>query len=87
MIQHHTAWHQCPYCNELHDGATEISTTGELPDDGSFSVCLGCSKVAIFDASVPSRVRLPTDAEAAEIAVDTNIRRAILLTQLARGER
>lgn len=68
-------WH-CPFCGYACDTASP-ARGHEQPCTGSVSICLRCAEVAVFIVNAYGiRLRVPTDAEAAQLTLDAGILRA-----------
>ena len=50
----------CPYCGKG-DGHCERSSASDMPDPGSFGLCINCTEVSIWGADM--RLRHPTEQE------------------------
>lgn len=72
----------CPACGEPNDGHYRTTNHGGAPDPGSASVCAYCLTVGIFGEE---GIRLPTRAEAAELAVDAEVQRAVRISRMWRS--
>ena len=81
------AWHRCPGCGELHDGATHFDGPAEDPSDGAAFICFDCGCLGIFDSAVEGGVRLPTGAETAEYRAEQNVRLALAAVSELRRRR
>jgi hypothetical protein len=63
----------CPVCRASHDGMA--STMGERePQDGDVNVCIMCKGISVYDSSVPTKLRFPTDEELAVFNADPRLR-------------
>lgn len=73
---------RCPWCGHRHELATAVTTKEERrtlteePTPGvndSFSFCMGCGEVAVFDLTLPGKLRFPTMEEATLALTDRRI--------------
>ena len=74
----------CPFCNHKLDGCSQVNGNN-LPDPGSYSVCIKCGNVSVFDDDLCLRKPLPE--EEAEIQKNPNVlvaQRAIFEMHVAR---
>jgi hypothetical protein len=52
----------CPICRAHHDGmANAMDERG--PQNGDVNVCIVCKGISVYDTSVPTKLRFPTDEE------------------------
>lgn len=58
--------HACPFCDRDNNASAGMNTDAP-PKPGDASICLGCGNVGII-ASHDGKVRLPTEAEADQLA-------------------
>jgi hypothetical protein len=72
----------CPACGEPNDGHYRTTDHGGAPNPGSASVCAYCLTVGIF---AEDGIRLPTRTEAAELAVDAEVQRAVAISRMWRS--
>lgn len=52
----------CPQCLAHHEAAANTSGGG-MPTDGDVTVCIVCRGIAVYDFSLPGKLRFPTDEE------------------------
>jgi hypothetical protein len=74
------AWHRCPGCGTLMDGATHIDGPPIDPDDGDPMICAYCGCLGVWDSTVEGSVRLPTGDEDTDMRADENVALALDVT-------
>jgi len=77
MMEHALATHcwNCGYeCNH-HSAPGDDHAP---PSDGDISVCINCGKLAIFDASMPDKVRRPSPSESIELHQDPEVHQMLI---------
>lgn len=73
----------CPQCRAVCEGMANTETT-DPPKDGDVNVCIFCKGLSVYDDSVPTKLRFPTDEELAMYAKDPRfeaIRAAMVLVE------
>lgn len=69
---------KCPGCGAEMDGHLACREGQSGPDDGSVSICVECSTIAIYtEVSGRLVLRYPTDEEMKSILADPHVTRAI----------
>lgn len=71
----------CPCCGRTHDAATNALDNHKLPIPGDITVCIDCAAISIFDDQLVRR--LPTAAEAGQLATDHRLARVQQHVRLA----
>lgn len=71
---------KCPMCEMSFKGETCVTGDDAAPEDGDCSVCGHCGTIFLYDAGRP---RLPTEAEADDLARDTNTMNTLSRMQAA----
>ncbi len=64
----------CPFCGKAIDSLADMKDHGNAPRDGNAIICLNCTGVGILEGG---HVRIPTEAEHAELDADPNVREHI----------
>ena len=65
----------CPFCSRCNELASPAS--GELePEDGDFTLCIGCGEWSVFDSRWSSGTRKPTFAEYQQIVANPMMSKA-----------
>ena len=78
MISHAIPATNCPYCGYPVDYATGLSHDQFIkPGEGAASICIKCSKVAMYTAEL--RLRKPTAEESIRITMNPVILQAQIL--------
>jgi len=62
----------CPQCGAHHE-AMANTVNNDAPSNGDVNLCVVCKGISIFDDSVPTKLRYPTDDELTEINKDPRI--------------
>lgn len=62
----------CPHCGAENDAFTPVTDPDSYPEEGDVSLCFSCAELAIFTGH-GLEVRLPSDAELAELNADKRI--------------
>jgi hypothetical protein len=62
----------CPVCRAVHNGMANF-TDDRHPADGAVNLCIYCGGISIYDGSVPTKLRFPTDHELRSIEADEDI--------------
>jgi hypothetical protein len=81
---HKTKENFCPFCNHQLDGCSQVNGNN-FPDPGSYSVCIQCGNVSVFDDDLS--LRKPHAEEESEIQKNPNVleaQRAIFEIHVAR---
>ena len=77
MLEHHDVKVVCPWCASFHDCATEVSIEPGAPENGSYNVCIKCSRISVYDTEVPGGLRLPSPEELESALQDTEVCKAL----------
>jgi hypothetical protein len=62
----------CPICRAVHDGMASAMGEHE-PKDGDVNICIMCKGLSVYDSSVPTKLRFPTDEELAVFSADPRL--------------
>ena len=62
----------CPQCMAQHNQMTDV-IGNDRPSDGAVNICVVCHGISIYDSSVPTLLRFPTDEELAVIVKNPKI--------------
>jgi hypothetical protein len=70
----------CPFCGFNNELATMVDGNSK-PENGDLSICFQCVRVSVFDDTLVTGVRKPTQSEQIEIALDNNVLNAVRTLQ------
>lgn len=65
----------CPQCRAVHDGMANIESVAG-PEDGDVNLCIVCRGISVYDSTVPTKLRFPTDEELDVFMRDPRIHQA-----------
>jgi hypothetical protein len=62
----------CPQCRAHHD-AMAATTGQDGPSDGDVNMCVVCRGISVYDSSIPTKLRFPTDEELEAFSADPRL--------------